>query len=289
MRNLFHYIFQNDFQNIFQIPIPILIMTFISLTGIYATNLFAKEVNKKIDIEIQSNSYEEPTFSIPEELKNRISILDVIRADNKMLESASDVQKQAKDNAKNIKIEKGLFQDNIQSGKQVNNRNKSNKSSGNPSEVLIRNQSGQLYVFISKSVPLKTLQTYTRMLARLNNGVMVMNGYVGDPVKIKPTFNFIHDVLKKNSDCEPPECQLHNVEIDINPILFTQYGISRVPAFVWVDKPQDSFCDDDMKPLPESKVTVFEGDADLIYVLESLYQHTKNPEINNIVMEYYAL
>ena len=70
-------------------------------------------------------------------------------------------------------------------------------------EVAISNPE-QLYLFISSSVPLTTLRNYAAMIdrARTTQVSMVLRGFVGGMKKIRPTMEFIGEILKKDPACD---------------------------------------------------------------------------------------
>ena len=84
--------------------------------------------------------------------------------------------------------------------------------------------SEKLYLLISSSVPMPVLQTYARQMKNHKNTTMVLRGFVGGIQKIRPTLEFISRVRCNNSV---------NAAVEINPELFNQYGVTRVPAMIW--------------------------------------------------------
>jgi len=219
---------------------------------------------------------EEIQVQISSEMKEKAAKLTNIKIDPSLEIIANEAQTKAKGKAKQWDVAKFLLGEDSDPAQE-------------PSDKATRQYAGKLYVFISKSTPLKTLQTYARVLERLGHGVMVMNGFVGDPVKMKPTLKFISEVLKKDQYCDAANCEKYRTEIQVNPILFRKYTIQRVPAFVWEKSPKEKYCDDDLQPLSEHETLVLEGDADLIYVLNEIQRHSQSAEVGQLLKEYETL
>jgi len=99
--------------------------------------------------------------------------------------------------------------------------------------TTLKPDSKTLYLLVSSSVAMSTLQAYAKQIQNPDhkNTVMVLQGFVGGIQKIRPTLDFIREVRCNNSI---------NVFFEINPELFEQYNITRVPAMIWQNG-QDSF------------------------------------------------
>lgn len=178
------------------------------------------------------------------------------------MQLATDIQKSAISNAEHI----------LQ--KQVSESDGSAKSEEHTFK-------GILYVFISKSVPLKTLRVYAKELSKIGNGAMVLNGFVGGSNRIKPTMRFTASILKHDQTCTGGRCKMYKSPVDINPILFRKYGIKRVPAFVYSPVEQEAFCDEDL--IAEQNSIVVYGDSDIYYALEQINRVINNEEIDSIL------
>jgi hypothetical protein len=91
----------------------------------------------------------------------------------------------------------------------------------------------KLYLLVSSSVAMSTLQAYAKQIQNPNhkNTVMVLQGFVDGIQKIRPTLDFIRQVRCNDSI---------DVPFEINPEMFEQYNITRVPAMIWQNE-QDSF------------------------------------------------
>lgn len=111
-----------------------------------------------------------------------------------------------------------------------------------PDEGLGTNE--RIYLFISSSMPRETTRRYIADIDRLNMpaapiGItVVMRGFIGGMKKAGPTLEFMRNILLKNQNCTDDGsrdgCEAYVVEVQIDPILFSQFGIEKVPALVYV-------------------------------------------------------
>ena len=90
----------------------------------------------------------------------------------------------------------------------------------------------KILIFISESIPFKTLQNYIN--AADVNTTFVLRGPVGkDPSKLMPTMDFISKLVcgrEYKNMTDSTHCLQRN--IDINPPLFHEYGITKVPTII---------------------------------------------------------
>ena len=95
----------------------------------------------------------------------------------------------------------------------------------------------RIYLFVSSSIPVRTLRNYARDLDKLNdpNVVMVMRGFVDGMKYVKPTLYFVQKVIAEDKNCDSHQtsCRAYRVNIKIDPLLFRKYGVNRVPAAVY--------------------------------------------------------
>ena len=136
--------------------------------------------------------------------------------------------------------------------------------------------SDRIYLFVSSSVPLTTLRNYVADMTRLNDSrfVMVLRGFVGGAKRIGPTSSFIADVLKADPHCElgpGGECAMRELPFIVDPTLFRQAGIEKVPAIAFA---------------PDGNVNgrslIVYGDASLGYGLELLARETGNKDLRRL-------
>ncbi|MFH1028389.1 MAG: type-F conjugative transfer system pilin assembly protein TrbC, partial [Pseudomonadota bacterium] len=141
--------------------------------------------------------------------------------------------------------------------------------------------SEQLYLFVSSSVPLNTLRNYAAMINRARAGqvIMVLRGFVGGMKKIRPTMEFIGEVLKKDQDCDlaKEKCDSYRVNVQVDPQLFQRYGVEEVPALAYLPSNVDKAEGKQAEPV------IIYGDAGLDYLLERINQEAKNADINTLI------
>ena len=141
----------------------------------------------------------------------------------------------------------------------------------------------RLYVFISSSLPEAALRRYVRDVAQLKQGVLVLRGFIGGAHTVKPTVQFIANLLKKDATCTGFHCPMYAVEVHIDPIRFTRYAIERVPALVF--EPNESFlgyCDPTSLSQATASLVVY-GDARLQYALERLHEAQPAPGLSSLI------
>jgi type-F conjugative transfer system pilin assembly protein TrbC len=143
---------------------------------------------------------------------------------------------------------------------------------------------GRTYLFISSSVPEATLRNYAKDMSIVPNASMIMIGFVGGMKKMAPTAQFISNILIKDPTCRNDSCLGYSTEILVDPLLFRKYGISRVPALVYV--PQFSAIkreegSEGLIPETPTHFAVY-GDAKLSYSFDQIYRHSKNTEAASI-------
>jgi type-F conjugative transfer system pilin assembly protein TrbC len=145
----------------------------------------------------------------------------------------------------------------------------------------------RLWILVSSSVPLSTLRAYAAAIDRTGdeNIVMVMRGFIDGMQYVRPTMQWIQQALIKEPGCKPtPErpCDLYQATIQIDPEIFSRYGIEQVPAFVYAQgvellNPEMS---DGMK---EKSHWVLTGDMSLGYALEMFHRETKADTLAGVI------
>jgi len=145
----------------------------------------------------------------------------------------------------------------------------------------------RVYLFISSSMPMTTIRNYVASVARLHDGhiMMVMRGFVDGMTKIGPTMRFTSEALKKNPSCEGQKCATYPVKINVDPLLFRRYGISRVPAVVFARgvKPATPESSEGDTESGVSSHTTIHGDASLEYMLDQIRRDTGSPSLKGLL------
>lgn len=148
----------------------------------------------------------------------------------------------------------------------------------------------RIYLFVSSSIPTDKLRQYTRQLASLPNAQIILRGFIGGGKKMAPTMRFIKDLLVKDKTCHGITCKTYNTSVNIDPVLFNRYNISRVPSLIYVDiLTGANWCSEGNAKLTTAKgVHQFTGLAPLKYMLRELAQASKNPNLTKLYEERYV-
>ncbi len=143
---------------------------------------------------------------------------------------------------------------------------------------------GRTYLFISSSMPEVTLRHYAKDMSMVPNASMIMTGFIGGMEKIAPTIQFISNFLMKNPACRNASCLGYETEVLIDPLLFRKYGITKVPALVYVPQFSAIKRDEGSEGLISEMPAHFKisGDAKLSYLFDQIYRQNKNPEVASI-------
>lgn len=141
----------------------------------------------------------------------------------------------------------------------------------------------RVYLFFSSSVPNTTLQTYMTMieLAQDPNLVMVMRGFIDGMEKIQPTMQYLQDLFNKDPNCNPlkKKCDFFRINIQINPLLFRQYGIAAAPTVVFATNVTQKGDQDEAS----GPAFIIEGDAALDYLLERINHKAKSKTLEALI------
>ena len=157
----------------------------------------------------------------------------------------------------------------------------------------------RLYLFISSSMPVSTLRNYAADLDKLKDPhiSMVMRGFVGGMHLIKPTITFIEKILLKDPTCLPvrrmqtgdastTQCDVYHVTVNIDPLLYSRYGIRAVPAILYVrgvhsiDPGESEGVTDNTSV---SDAYMVSGDVSLEYALDTIRKASKSSQIEGIL------
>lgn len=125
-------------------------------------------------------------------------------------------------------------------------------------------------LFASSSMPSATLRSYAAQLERVH-GVIAFRGVPGGMKKITPLARLSAEVLRIDPGCEGPACRMRSVQIVVDPILFRQFTVRRVPALVMVPgDPTLPYCErgDDEAPPVRGTAPLVYGDSALSGLLE---------------------
>lgn len=130
----------------------------------------------------------------------------------------------------------------------------------------------RVVLFISESIPLHVLRTYAKDVAKVD-GIMVLRGMKGGVSQLQPTVQLIGDIIKKDPACNGPKCEMLPTSVIIDPLLFRENEITKVPAAVFqANMDISSYCERRTEgDQPKKASHVVYGDASLVGLLRELY------------------
>jgi len=121
-------------------------------------------------------------------------------------------------------------------------------------------------LFASSSMPTAILRTYAAQLDRVR-GVIAFRGMPGGLRQVAPMAKLTAEILRFDPGCEGPACAMRDVQIIVDPLLFRQHGVGRVPAFTMVPgDPSQPYCERE-NDSPRGSHLIF-GDAALSGLIE---------------------
>jgi len=121
-------------------------------------------------------------------------------------------------------------------------------------------------LFVSSSMPLAELRTYAHQLERVK-GVLAFRGMPGGLTKVGPMAKLSAEILRIDPGCRGPACAMRDVQLIVDPIIFRQHGVARVPALAMIPgDPTRPYCERE-EDSPRASHLVY-GDAALSGLLE---------------------
>lgn len=121
-------------------------------------------------------------------------------------------------------------------------------------------------LFVSSSMPTGTLRNYAAQLERVR-GMMAFRGMPGGLHKVGPMAKLTAEILRLDPGCEGPACAMRDVQLIVDPILYRQHAVARVPALALVPgDPIQAYCERE-EDSPRARFLVF-GDSALAGMLE---------------------
>lgn len=121
-------------------------------------------------------------------------------------------------------------------------------------------------LMVSSSMPVAVLRTYAAQLEKAG-GVLAFRGMPGGMTKVGPMAKLAAQILRIDPGCEGPGCAMRDVQVIVDPILFRQHGVARVPALAMIPgDPTQPYCERD-DASPHSTHVVY-GDSALSGLLE---------------------
>jgi len=121
-------------------------------------------------------------------------------------------------------------------------------------------------LFVSSSMPVTTLRTYAGQLERVG-GVLAFRGVPGGLTRVAPMAKLSAEILRHDPGCEGPACAMRDVQLIVDPLIFRQHGVTRVPALAMVPgDPALPYCERE-DDAPRAAHVIY-GDAALSGLLE---------------------
>ena len=121
-------------------------------------------------------------------------------------------------------------------------------------------------LFVSSSMPVPVLRAYAQQLERVH-GVLAFRGMPGGLRKVGPMAKLTAEVLRLDPGCTGPACAMRNVQVIVDPVVFRQHGIARVPALAMIPgDPTQPYCERE-ETSPRARFLVY-GDSALPGLLE---------------------
>nr|WP_245968201.1 type-F conjugative transfer system pilin assembly protein TrbC [Hephaestia caeni] len=121
-------------------------------------------------------------------------------------------------------------------------------------------------LFVSSSMPVTTLRTYVAQLEKAR-GILAFRGMPGGLTRVAPMAKLSAEILRLDPGCEGPACTMRNVQLIVDPLIFRQHGVARVPALAMVPgDPALPYCERE-EDSPRAAHIVY-GDAALSGLLE---------------------
>lgn len=142
----------------------------------------------------------------------------------------------------------------------------------------------RIYLFVSSSMPEKTLRAYVHDIDKLHdpNIVIVLRGFIGGMHLFGPSQQFINNLLKKDPLCSGAGCETHEVMFEIDPNLYRRFKPAQVPALVFArgvtvagEGTSEGF-DAENSNVPKNPWWVIYGDASLSYLFSRVSQEAKS-------------
>ena len=132
----------------------------------------------------------------------------------------------------------------------------------------------RIYLFLSSSMPDQTVQAYIRSVAQAgdSNLVPVMRGWVNGLTDTKASAKYFSRMLQKDPACQntTKPCEHYEMGISLQPALFITYGITQVPAVVYIN---------------DKAAYQIKGDAGLDYLLERINREVQSETLAHLIQK----
>jgi hypothetical protein len=140
-------------------------------------------------------------------------------------------------------------------------------------------------LFVSSSMPVSTLRTYAIQLERAG-GVLAFRGMPGGLHQVGPMAKLSAEILRLDPGCEGPACKMRSVQLIVDPLVFRQHGVARVPALAMIPgDPTQPYCEreDDSPGAPQQRAShIVYGDAALSGLFEEYARLGGSEEVQGV-------
>src|SRR3546814_13421427 len=82
-------------------------------------------------------------------------------------------------------------------------------------------------------MPTSTLRTYAAQPEKAR-GVLAFRGMPGGMAKVAPMAKLTAEILRLAPGCEDPACVMRDVQVIVQPLVFRQHRVPRVPALAMI-------------------------------------------------------
>ena len=152
------------------------------------------------------------------------------------------------------------------------------KDKGTVSSEISSNQflehNEKIFIIISSSIPKHILKNYFETLQKVNTDVtFVLRGTIDGVKKIKPTLDWIQEILTKNDNTR------YEYNIIIEPRIVSKYNIKQVPAVLYVKNYNPSYTEEST----DEEHYIYYGAVDIDYALEKINDDVKSFGINKVL------
>lgn len=141
------------------------------------------------------------------------------------------------------------------------------------------NSKETIYIFISSSLPKETIENYLESTKYIqDNVVFVMQGAIGGMQKIKPTLQWIKELIGE---------KYANAKIVIDPRLSEHFNIKQVPAILYTQKDFFEMKSQEIQSANAAKADadtyIFYGDMPIGYVIKKMNEKKQSSFLQNIL------
>lgn len=141
------------------------------------------------------------------------------------------------------------------------------------------NSKETIYIFISSSLPKETIENYLESTKYIqDNVVFVMQGAIGGMQKIKPTLQWIKELIGE---------KYANAKIVIDPRLSEYFNIKQVPSVLYTQKDFFEMKSQEVQSANTDKADadtyIFYGDMPIGYVIKKMNEKKQNSFLQNIL------